>query len=321
MISLPRVALSVIAFLFGTYHGVLGLINISAYSNQQLALLSVYLYLLAIGSVVFVGQTMAIPLWLGYLSLLVTIFVTITMVQLIDFSRDLGYEAWYVGGLGTLLAIMAIRRQRILAISGMSVVTLVTVFWGGFDKFFSIGLIGSWLWVLVAYGSSRAIESSGRAAERYFNSAVESTRLGEIAKLSKAQRKTRIDSTLRVAGPLLEKISRKSGAISESDKTEAKLLEAQLRDEIRGRALIDPGLFTLIRKLRLRGVEVQLLDDGGLEGLDEQERNRIIERISLEISKVKSGKLIIRAVSGESWRVTIVALRKDAEIPDLFVKI
>jgi hypothetical protein len=51
------------------------------------------------------------------------------------------------------------------------------------------------------------------------------------------------------------------GVADDNDRREHRLLEAELRDRIRGRALAAGPLLTEIREARARGVDVALLDD------------------------------------------------------------
>lgn len=320
MIKLPRFALASIAILFGTYHAVLGLVSLFNYRSQALAVVAIVIYLAALFVVVLVGKKLELPNWVGFINLAVTVTVSLIMVGIIDFKPDASYDTWYVGGLGTLLAIGAIRRQRASAVVGMIWVTALTIIYGGMTLVFTAGIIGSWLWILVGYGSSRGLESSRRAAQDYFNRSLETRRLSEIAAVYKTERQARIESTLKLAGPMLKKIKNSKGLLSDSEKNKAKLLEAQLRDEIRGRNLAQAELVAVVRKLRKKGVEVQLLDDGGFDSISKQESQRLVSKIIKAISNIKAGKLIIRTVPGEQWRVSIVALRKESESPDLFLR-
>jgi len=63
------------------------------------------------------------------------------------------------------------------------------------------------------------------------------------------------------------------------------------------------------------------LDDGGLDELEVTERSRYYSEIVEKLSQVSAGKVVIRAAQGETWRVTIAALRKEEDRPDLFVRI
>ena len=98
-------------------------------------------------------------------------------------------------------------------------------------------------------------------------------------------------------------------------------MEAQLRDEIRARALLNESVIKAARDARLRGVEVQLLDDGGLDDLSENARQSYLDEVCKRLDQVKAGKVVIRASMGEGWRLTMAAIQKDADRPDLFIRL
>jgi hypothetical protein len=80
-------------------------------------------------------------------------------------------------------------------------------------------------------------------------------------------------------------------------------------------------LLVEISAARDRGVEVQVLDDGGLELLEDLERERVLAEVAKYVSKVESGKLVLRSVADEKWVVTVTASRPGRDAPDLFVRI
>ncbi len=321
MISVPRTLLLTIALLFGSYFGILGVLNLSNYANQALVLFSITLYFLALVVIVITNQGLTMPRWAAYIAVAVSALISLVLVGVIDFENLDGYLTWHVGGIGLLMSITAIRSHRMLAIIGMAIMTTLTVAAGGANAVFTTGLIGSWLWLGVGIGSSFGIQSSEKAAMNFFQKAMETSRLIEASSAARAERQDRIDATLKGALPLLTKISKQNGELTEAQKKSARLLEAELRDQIRGRGLAAPIVVDAIRKARKKGIEVQLLDDGGLDGMSDAEREKLLVRISQEVAKVRSGKLVIRAVPSESWRVTIVAIQKKSNTPDVFLRL
>jgi hypothetical protein len=108
--------------------------------------------------------------------------------------------------------------------------------------------------------------------------------------------------------------------LTDSQKQNAKNLEARLRDEIRGRNLISPEIVEAVSNARARGVEVLLFDEGGTDNLSETERADILTRVVEELLTVTSGKVIVRAPKGESWKVTFVASQRGKNTPDIWLK-
>lgn len=96
-----------------------------------------------------------------------------------------------------------------------------------------------------------------------------------------------------VARPLLERIA--SGQeLSAADRTECRLREAELRDGLRAPQLA--ALATPARGARGRGVEVQLLDDGGLDGVPASVRSIVLFAAAAELDAVAEGTITVRVL-------------------------
>jgi hypothetical protein len=76
-----------------------------------------------------------------------------------------------------------------------------------------------------------------------------------------------------------------------------------------------------IKAARERGVEVLVLDEGGLDDLSEDERESVLAKASVSFDFVYEGRLTIRSPKGEDWRITVAAIRPGTAAPDLWVKI
>jgi hypothetical protein len=238
-------------------------------------------------------------------------------------SRDaaFGYTTWHVGGIATLMAITAVRQHSVLAWIGVGFLIIQTLIWGGQDVLFNSGVFGAFLLVLAAQATASLLRASSRAAEESLERAVLADAKTAANTAARKERQKRIQETLREALPILDMIVNRKGKLSVAERFEAALKEHELRDQIRGRALLHPQLVSATRAARTRGVEVQLLDDGGLDGLDEASRRELLLRVARELMSIDSGKVVIRAVAGESWRLTMAAIRKDTDRPDLFLRL
>jgi hypothetical protein len=109
--------------------------------------------------------------------------------------------------------------------------------------------------------------------------------------------------------------------LNEAQRREALLLEAGLRDEIRGANLLTDPMRAAIKAARLRGIEVLVMDEGGLDCLKEDERTTLLNKAAESIAVVEAGRLTIRAPKQEEWRVTVVAVRPGESKPDLWLKL
>lgn len=73
----------------------------------------------------------------------------------------------------------------------------------------------------------------------------------------------RMHEVRRLAGPSLERIAYDSSPVGPDDIQRFRLIEAQLRDSIRGRSISTPDLLDATRRARERGVSVDILDERG----------------------------------------------------------
>jgi len=231
------------------------------------------------------------------------------------------YTTWHIAAIGTLLAITAVRSQKVVAWIGISFLVLEVLAWGGTAVLFNSGLIGAVLLVLGAQAASRALEQSEQLATQFREKALATEAATAAKSAARVERERRINSTLAGVLPQLEVIVRKAGKLTEKERRIALLTEAELRDQIRGRNLVHEELSEQARLARARGVEVQLLDDGGLDELDPDELDQLLGRVASELAQIQSGRVVVRSVAGEDWRLTIAAIRKGADQPDLFLRL
>lgn len=321
VISLSRVLISAAALAFGLFHAAIGFAVLDRYDRVDLPVIALVLYLSGVFLAVFFGSEVRLAAPIAWLVTALVLGVpTLVNLSLASYLPN-SYTTWYVSGIGTLMGILAVRQAQLPALVGASALVTQLFIFGGLDSVFTSGLIGALLMVLTGLASAFIIASAITEAERYQSRASETLTATAARSAIRAERKARLRQNLRGALPLLDRIATSGGALTEAEKLEARLLEAELRDGIRGRALNHPELTKLVRALRRQGVEVQLVDDGGLEDLDAAEAQAMLAEVVSLLAGVREGKVVVRAVRGESWRITVAALRKESAIPDLFVRL
>jgi hypothetical protein len=321
VISLSRVLISAAALAFGLFHAAIGFAVLERYDRVDLPAIALLLYLGAVLLAVFVGSEVRLAAPIAWLVTALILGVpTLVNLSLTSYLPN-SYTTWYVSGIGTLMGVLAVRQAQLPAIVGSGALVTQLFIFGGLNSVFTSGLIGALLMVLTGLASAFIISSAVSEAERYQSRASETLAATAARSAIRTERKARLRQNLRGALPLLERIVNSEGKLSESEKLEARLLEAELRDGIRGRSLTQPELVQVVRALRRQGVEVQLVDDGGLEDLSADEAEALIGEVVGLLTAVKQGKVVVRAVRGESWRITVAALRKESAVPDLFVRL
>lgn len=317
----PRITISVVIFLYSCYHAWLGLGSLYAYSMPNLAIGFIVGYLaLSLISIVFY-KGFKIPTWLALLNLAFTAITPFVFSQMIIVNEPASYATWYVVGLATLMGITSFRGDVIIGWLGFFVIASQTIAFGGVGTLFNAGVVGALLMVFAGHASGYAILTADKQAQE----AIEAQRIFEVeaTKRSTARkvRQERIQQTLRKAEPLLTTIVESDGKLSSNQAEQARFLEAELRDLIRGRGLINDRVSEAVNKARSRGVKVELLDEGGLENIEQTERDAILNRVIEALNSVVDGKITIRSPQGESWRVTIAAMSPSKDRPSLWERI
>lgn len=321
MIRLPRLWLSLVALAYGTYHAVLGFLYrpLAAEPIQQAAPLLIYLVALCLA--VMVGRNREAPLWVALIAFAAAIMVPYLVNASLSVDQLGTYSTWYMGGISTLMSIISVRLHRVTSLLGISITIAQVIAWGGVETLFKAGVIGALLIVLAADNTSRAITKSERKAASYLADVSRDMegeqQTSEARRLSAA----RLQRALQDSLPILQVIVDKKGEISPDQISEARLLEAQLRDDIRGRALNTDAIKLAVRAARKRGVEVQLLDDGGLEAVSSQRWAEIESAVVDVLHRVKRGRVVVRASEGRDWNVTVAAIQKEVDQPEVFLRL
>ena len=321
MISLSSRALQFFAGTFGLYHAVLGFLNLGSYEFSGPIWVALIFYLFALAASVFYWKDIELPSWIASINLVVAVTLPLMIAAGIGSFPPTPYTTWHVAAIGTLLAITAVRSHKIVAWIGISFLILEVLAWGGLNVLFNSGLIGAVLLVLSAQGASRALGQSAQLAQQFRERAMATEAATAAKSAARVERERRVNSTLAGVLPQLERIVEQGGKLSTQEQKLALLTEAELRDQIRGRGLSHAGLQEQTRLARARGVEVQLLDDGGLDDLDEGDLEQLLDRVASELSKIQAGRVVIRSVAGEDWNLTMAAIRKGADQPDLFLRL
>jgi hypothetical protein len=321
VISLSRLALAAVAILFGLYHALLGFLFLGEYQNPAFAIVGLIAYLSALLLATFDKS----GLKMRAVSAAIVLIVSISLPQLIFAAlgevRQGSYTTWHIAAIGTLLAIVTIRKFAVLAWIALAITSLQVIEWGGPDVIFNSGLVGALLLVATAQAASWALGSSSKSAEEFRRRALAIDTATAASSAARTERTERLNQTLKEVLPLLEKISDSKGNLTKAERLKAQLTEAELRDQIRGRNLLSIDVVSETRNARMRGIEVQLLDDGGLDDLSQEDRTPYLWEVASRLKAVKAGKVVIRAAKGDSWRVSMAAIRKESDSPDLFIRI
>jgi hypothetical protein len=323
MISLSRTAVIGLALLFSTYHVVLALSAISIPRSPGPVIAAIAAFAVAVVLSLLRPRRRLLPHWVAAFDLAVAIGVPIAVTSQLDAHHANGYATWYIAALGTLLTIVMVRGRDLYAWIGAAFLLVHTVWWAGFDALGDLGVVGSVVWIIAANVVMYALRTTAEDAERYAE--VERTASAWRAAYDAhvVERQRRLEHTYTMAEPLLSEVVRSGGELTEEQRAECLLLEATMRDEIRGRGLLDDGVRGAVTRARRRGASVSLLDEGGLDELDEARRAAVLARLAAAIDGTDADTLIVRSVPrAAEVAVTVVGLRgADTEDDDADVAV
>lgn len=321
LIKAPRWAISLVASSFAIFHAVLGLTALGTSQSRPFAIASLTIYLIAVLSSINCYRGYFIPKWLAIANLVVSMAIPAVLHQQLNPSLLSDSSTWYVMGIGTLMGVTALRKHRAIAWLGMVYLALQVVAWGGIETFFSSGLIGAILLVFVSHALSVGLDRVAIDIEKFNSEKVASEVALAVTSAARLERQQLVDAALRGALPKLEKIRDSRGNLSEFEAAECRILEASLRDEIRGRQLLNDSVRYEVDLARRRGVEVILLDEGGLADLAPKHVQDLLSRVTKAVRSVAEGKITVRAPKGEDWLITVAAMRPGVTLPDVWLRL
>lgn len=321
MIPVSRAALAVFALAFALNHAALGMTWFGQYPNPVMASFAFAIYLVCVIPSIVLYKGLTLPMWQTAINLVaaaVVPWLCFSQLKVSDISLSGNYLVWFVGGIETLMAITVIRNRVWLGWAGLAVLVLQAYLWGGIAVIGPLGIVGAIVIVTAATAVSRGLQSTALEAQLLSQAANESAANTAKALASRAERKIRIEGALRAAQPVLQRIIDLNGKLSEADQYELQLTESALRDEVYGKNLMDDGVRIAARDARRRGVEVTIVDEGGMDEAATEVASGIRTSIAKAIESASAGTVAIRSPKGENFMVSVVVQRPEASGPDLW---
>lgn len=309
MIGVPRWLLLVLGALFSAYHVVLGVYSLAVPHSPWPTVVALGLYSVATIASLWPVARLRMPDWLAAFDLAVCIVLPLLVTSQLDAGADNGYATWYVAAVGTLMTIAAARRQLVAAWLGVIALAVQSVVWAGPLSLGALGVIGSIVWVGIAHMLTSALTVAARETRRYAQAEREAAAWQAAQDAHLFEGRMRLAQTNRIAAPMLRRIADVGGALTQAQRQECRMLEAAIRDEIRGRMLLTDAVRTEVQRARERGTIVTLLDEGGIDDLDEATRDRVLSRLAEAVAGSRADRIIARtAAEGSAVAVTVVGL-------------
>ncbi|KAF2414422.1 hypothetical protein B1729_04785 [Microbacterium sp. B35-04] len=221
-------------------------------------------------------------------------------------SRTAPFATWYLGGIGALMTIVMVRRRPWTAWSGILALTVASMLWMGPLNALALGLVGSIVWVtcaqLLVYSMDRAARDTSRLTR--LQRAATGWQTSQVVR--QRERRVQVQKALAVAGPVLTRTVAHAGMLTDADRLEARIAEGKLRDEMRGPRLLDDEVRAELERARRRGANVTVLDEGGLDDVDEEQLGVIRAQLADALRSAASDRLYIRTSPDERVAVTVV---------------
>jgi hypothetical protein len=311
-IGIPRYLIVGIAGLFSAYHLVLAsysLVKGIPFSDGPIFIAMVLYGAASVMSLLPWGPS-RMPIWMASINLAVVIALPLLVTSQLDPAKSNGYGTWYVAAVGTLMTITSTRRRHTFAWIGSAFLVVQTVLWAGPGALGGIGVIGSVVWVgishVISYGMAKAV----RDAQRFALAEREATDWQAAQEAHVFERQFRLGQTSAMALDMLKTIEESNGELTDAQQQECLHLEGAIRDEIRGRKLLNDAVREQVMAARRRGATVTLLDEGGLDDLSDEDIERVLNRLAEALKGTDADKVIARTVpEGSDVAITVVGLR------------
>jgi spidroin-1 len=239
-----------------------------------------------------------LPRWVAQLTVVVIGAVNFLVLPQIITTGWPGYASWCTGAGNDLSCGLLMRGRPVYAWAGSAATTLATAYW-----VFSTGrpLFMIFTYMLAHYFTLASWHGVAHLSTRATAQIAATQR--ETARLQAQQRAheeadrimtSRMASVRQRVTPLLTQIANGRAPTSELH-SQAYLLEAELRDEIRAPFFTGTSIITSAQAARRCGTEVILLDDSGDNTtIDDQVRTNAVNYVTKLLNITQSNRVVIR---------------------------
>jgi len=308
-VSVPRWLIVSLAAVFSAYHLVLAVASLDRFTDPLPVVACMVLYAAATVAVLWPSRHVIMPVWLASFCLAVSIVLPLVVTSELDSSVKNGYATWYVAAVGTLMVIVSTRRRQGFAWLGVGFMAAHGVLWAGAEQIADLGIVGSVVWVAFSHAMSSTLTRAGRETREFILAEHEAADWQAAQEAHVNERQYRLLQTGRTARPMLQTIVDRHGDLTADERQECLNLEGAIRDEIRGRRLLDDDVRHEVMAARRRGAVVSLLDEGGLDDLGPTDLRRVHAVLAEALRGSLADRIIVRTVQGGGDdAVTVVGL-------------
>ncbi|GAA2242522.1 hypothetical protein GCM10009851_29800 [Herbiconiux moechotypicola] len=308
-----------LAGVFSAFHIVLGVSALEVPETPGPSIVAMALYGAATVLSLAPSESSRLALPIAAANIAVTAAGLILVLSQLDPRDSNGYATWIVGAVGTLMTITAVRLRPGFAWTGIGVMVVGMLIWARDPLQLPVlGVIGGPIWVGIAHAATIAVARSRRDALLFEQAEQRAVAWHAQEEAEFFERRVRLAQMRTRVAPMLRRIVTSDGELDDEARLECLHLEAAMRDEIRGRRLLDDRVREAVLDARRRGVHVTLLDDGGVDDLEPAAMRRIASVIADNLARTRADRVIVRtSPRDDDVAVTIVGLTDaDAGDPD-----
>ncbi|WP_218713272.1 hypothetical protein [Arthrobacter sp. BF1] len=304
-------------------HVIMGAANSEVPTSLWQYYLAMVICLVLVGLLCWDSGKNAMPLWGAWSVVVGVLLMDLLVNSVLPEGIHPGYASWQNGAIQMLLVALTFRDRMRLAWLGMglfAVADLSASFALGLSVTDALALVLTpIMWMVIATAVRSVLgRSRNNIAVYSAQSQLAATKLAKehAHGLYRKQWLLELEQATR---PALEAIAGQD--LTVQDRKDLALLEAELRDQIRGRALVTPEIQHAARAARRRGVKVDLLDDRKTSLPDTVAANVFRQLLGI-LGAAQSGTLRARALPvGESPTVTILAFDDSEDENETYVEI
>jgi hypothetical protein len=314
-----RTALAGLGVAFTTYLAVGGMVWTIFPERPLVVVAAIVLYLATTWLCIFGGRRTddPLPVWLVVLALVTAVIVPNATWYGAGREAVLeAYATWGLGGISALLAILVVRRRIWVAWFGVVIIMITGSFWIGVLNALSLGAVGAVVWVGIAQFVPGLMARAARDTAELTELQRSSSEWLASQAGRRRERRITVQRAIALAGPVLTRVIETGGSLTDEEREQARLAEGRLRDELRGRRLLNDDVRVQLEAVRRRGSEVTMLDEGGLDGVEEEALAAIRGELASALAEAHSERLFIRTSRHERIAVTVVGRSRSEEDPD-----
>ncbi|TCJ97195.1 sensor histidine kinase [Nocardia alba] len=220
-------------------------------------------------------------------------------------------QLWPASATAAIYALLILRGRPAMAWCGQVGVVAVCTVWAANEGFDAVPLVVSRLAdfapMVGATAFARIVRPRLQHIVELREESVQLARRESVARAAVAERRQRRRAFDLIARPILTEIAH-SDSLTDRARRASILLEARLRDELRGGILSTPVLAQAIHLARERGVEVLLYDDHGADDCPIDTRTELFAAVTTELAAAEAGQFIVRiGPPGRDLLATVVA--------------